>query len=151
MLHYVYSSISVPPLPLFLYYVHLHLDPCAPVSMPLGLRNSPSLVTSSLSLGPHTLVFPYSAFKFPCPAPKLSISLCAPLFFGELLTDLKLLSHGPTILATDNKGVVDLAFDPVAFKKTKHILRATELARDLTIRRLWNFVGSRVNLTRLTF
>lgn len=37
---------------------------------------------------------------------------------------------------TDNKGVVDLSSDPVAFKKTKHILRATQFLRDLCARRI---------------
>ena len=56
------------------------------------------------------------------------------LFFRDLLLAVSLL--GPTKLATDNKGVVDLAFDPVAFKKTKHILRAAEFVRDLALRRV---------------
>ena len=58
------------------------------------------------------------------------------LFFRDLLLDLHLHLHGPTCMATDNKSVVDLAFDPVAFKKTKHILRAAEFVRDLTLRRV---------------
>ena len=55
------------------------------------------------------------------------------LFFRDLLLDLQIPLHGPTRMATDNKSVVDLAFDPVAFKKTKHILRAAEFVRDLTL------------------
>ena len=39
-------------------------------------------------------------------------------------------------LPTDNKGVVDLAFDAVALRKTKHILHATEFVRGLTLRRV---------------
>ena len=58
------------------------------------------------------------------------------LFFRDLLLDLAVALLGPTKLATDNKGVVDLAFDPVAFKKTKHILRAAEFVRDLALRRV---------------
>ena len=58
------------------------------------------------------------------------------LFFRALLLDLGVTLQGPTRLATDNKGVVDLAFDPVAFKKTKHILRAAEFVRDLALRRV---------------
>ena len=34
------------------------------------------------------------------------------------------------------KSAVDLAFDPVAFKHTKHILRAAEFLRDLVARRV---------------
>lgn len=53
----------------------------------------------------------------------------------ELLVDLGFTQTYPTPLRTDNKGVVDLSFDPVAFKKTKHILRAAEFLRDSVARR----------------
>lgn len=43
---------------------------------------------------------------------------------------------GPSHLLTDNKGVVALSFDPIAFKKTKHILRAAEFVRDLVHRQV---------------
>ena len=58
------------------------------------------------------------------------------LFFRDLLLDLGFDLLGPTSMATDNKSVVDLAFDAVVFKKTKHILRAAEFVRDLTMRRV---------------
>mmetsp|Transcript_32987 Transcript_32987/g.75793 ORF Transcript_32987/g.75793 Transcript_32987/m.75793 type:complete len:278 (-) Transcript_32987:180-1013(-) len=45
------------------------------------------------------------------------------LFLRDLLADFGYMQTYPTPLRTDNKGVVDLSFDPVAFKKTKHILR----------------------------
>ena len=32
---------------------------------------------------------------------------------------------------SDSKSAVDMSFDPVAFKNTKHILRAAEFLRDL--------------------
>jgi len=57
------------------------------------------------------------------------------LFLRELLADLGFVQNYPTPLRTDNKGVVDLSFDPVAFKKTKHILRAAEFLRDSAARR----------------
>ena len=38
------------------------------------------------------------------------------------------------MILSDSKSAVDLAFDPVAFKKTKHILRAAEYLRDLVAR-----------------
>lgn len=39
-------------------------------------------------------------------------------------------------LRFDNKGVSELlSFDPVAFRKTKHILRVNEFSRDLVVRR----------------
>ena len=69
------------------------------------------------------------------------------LFFRALLQDLGIDPLGPTHMATDNKGVVDLAIDPVAFKKTKHILRAAEFIRDLSLRRVitLRWISSHVN------
>lgn len=58
------------------------------------------------------------------------------VFFRELLKDLDRMQVGPTCMLTDNKGVIDLSNDPVAFKKTKHILRATQFIRDLCARRV---------------
>lgn len=57
-------------------------------------------------------------------------------YFRDLLQDLGAAQIGPTVLHTDNKGVVDLSVDPVAFKKTKHILRAAQYVRDLVARRV---------------
>ena len=34
----------------------------------------------------------------------------------------------------DSKSAIDMAFDPVAFKKTKHILRDAQYLRDLVAR-----------------
>ena len=42
-------------------------------------------------------------------------------------------SHSGNGMA-DSKSAVGMAFDPVAFKKTKHILRAAEFLRDLVNR-----------------
>lgn len=47
--------------------------------------------------------------------------------------------------------MIDLAFDAVAFKTTKHILRAAEFVRDLTLRVLLSSNGSGVIPIRLTF
>lgn len=58
------------------------------------------------------------------------------MFFRELLSDLDFGLTGPTVIRTDNGGVVDLSFDPVAFKKTKHIMRAANFIRDLCSRRV---------------
>lgn len=43
---------------------------------------------------------------------------------------------GPTEVRTDNKGVVDLSYDPVSFKKMKHILRAAEYTRDRVVKQV---------------
>lgn len=58
------------------------------------------------------------------------------IFFRDLLSDLGLTCSGATEIFTDNRGVVDLAIDPVSFKKTKHILRAAHFVRDLALRRV---------------
>lgn len=58
------------------------------------------------------------------------------MFVRELANDLSVRAVGPTVIHTDNKGVVDLSLDPVSFKKTKHILRAAQFVRDLVLRRI---------------
>lgn len=58
------------------------------------------------------------------------------VYFRELVADLGYMQSGPTTIHTDNRGVVDLSLDPVAFKKTKHILRAAQYVRDLAMRRV---------------
>ena len=40
----------------------------------------------------------------------------------------------PSIIQSDSKSAIDMSHDPVAFKKTKHILRAAEFLRDLVAR-----------------
>ena len=56
------------------------------------------------------------------------------IFFRELLADLGLVQTLPTRIFTDSKSCVDLSYDPVSFKKTKHILRAAEGLRDYVAR-----------------
>lgn len=58
------------------------------------------------------------------------------LYFRDILADFGYMQMGPTSLLTDNKGVVSLSFDPVSFKKTKHILRAAQFVRDLVARQV---------------
>eukprot|EP00967_Tisochrysis_lutea_P106597 scaffold163580_cov33-Tisochrysis_lutea.AAC.1 len=53
------------------------------------------------------------------------------IFIRDLITDLGIFLNGPSIVYSDSKSAVDMAFDPVAFKKTKHILRAGAFLRDL--------------------
>ena len=56
------------------------------------------------------------------------------VFIRDLLLDLNVAVECVSIIFSDSKSAVDLAFDPVAFKKTKHILRAAEFLRDLVAR-----------------
>ena len=60
-------------------------------------------------------------------------------FYRDLLADFLVAfaespASGPTVLWSDSKSAVDLAFDPVAFKNTKHILRAAHFLRDLVMK-----------------
>jgi hypothetical protein len=52
-------------------------------------------------------------------------------------SELGLLPPGPTRLRIDNKSAIDMAHDPVAFKKTKHIMRESHYLRDLVARRVY--------------
>ena len=68
------------------------------------------------------------------------------LFMRDVLVDLNRALVGPTIICTDSKACVELSVDAVAFKKTKHILRAAEFLRDLVLRRvftLWHIPGTK--------
>ena len=53
------------------------------------------------------------------------------IFVYELLVDLGVTMLLPIPLRLDSKSAIDMAFDPVAFKKTKHILREAFYLRDL--------------------
>ena len=55
------------------------------------------------------------------------------LWIREVLLDLYLLLPGPSMMWCDSKSAVAMAFDPVAFKNTKHILRAAEFLKHHTL------------------
>ena len=56
------------------------------------------------------------------------------VFLRELLVDLHVSTKQATEMKLDSKSAIDMAFDPVAFKKTKHVLRDAEYLRDLVAR-----------------
>ena len=56
------------------------------------------------------------------------------IFIRDLLFDLGIILDGPCSIFCDSKSAVALSLDPVAFKQTKHILRAAEFLRDLVAR-----------------
>ena len=60
------------------------------------------------------------------------------IFIRDVLTDLGELRPGPTTLYLDSKSAIDMAFDPVAFKKTKHILRDAFFLRDKVARQVFS-------------
>ena len=68
--------------------------------------------------------------------------LCARdvMFIRDLLTDLAIRVSTATRIYSDSKSAIDMSFDPVAFKKTKHILRAAEFLRDLVAREVITLV-----------
>lgn len=56
------------------------------------------------------------------------------IFIRELLADLAIVLACASNIFSDSKSAVGMAYDPVSFKKTKHILRAAEFLRDLVAR-----------------
>ena len=52
------------------------------------------------------------------------------MYIRDLLEDLGMGVKTATPLLLDSKAAINLAADPVAFKKTKHILRAAHELRD---------------------
>ena len=62
------------------------------------------------------------------------LSLKDTLWVRQLLIDLGVFSPGPTSTWCDSKSAVALALDPVAFKNTKHIMRAAEFLKDHVLR-----------------
>ena len=56
------------------------------------------------------------------------------IFFRELFVFLGIPLDGATTIFTDSKSAVDLSYDHVSFKGTKHILRAAEFLRDSVAR-----------------
>ena len=62
------------------------------------------------------------------------------IFLRELLLDLGVDLSGPRVMYCDSKSAVGMSFDPVSFKKTKHILRAAEFLRDLVVKQIVTLV-----------
>ena len=67
-------------------------------------------------------------------------------YYRDLVEDIGLGETGPTPLFLDSKSTIDLTKDPVAFKKTKHILRHAYWLRDAIQREF--FVPQFVETTR---
>jgi len=62
------------------------------------------------------------------------------MYFRDLLTELGISLLGATALRSDNKSVKELSLDSIAFKKTKHILRAAHFLRDLCDRQFFQVI-----------
>ena len=58
------------------------------------------------------------------------------IFVRDLLTDLCVILEAACVIFSDSKSAVNMSLDPVAFKQTKHILRAAEFLRDLVQRQV---------------
>jgi hypothetical protein len=59
------------------------------------------------------------------------------LWLRDLVSDFGFTPAGPTLMYLDSKSAIDMSFDPIAFRKTKHILRAAHFFRDLVARRVF--------------
>ena len=62
------------------------------------------------------------------------------MYFRDLLTELGVSLLGATAIRSDNKSVKELSLDSIAFKKTKHILRAAHFLRDLCDRQFYTVI-----------
>jgi hypothetical protein len=56
------------------------------------------------------------------------------MFVRDLLFDLSIVLGSAPAINSDSASAVSMSLDPIAFKKTKHILRAAEFLRDLVAR-----------------
>ena len=56
------------------------------------------------------------------------------LWLRDVLVDLAIVLDAASVMWSDSKSAIDMSFDPVAFKNTKHITRAAEFLRDLVAR-----------------
>ena len=56
------------------------------------------------------------------------------VFVRDLLVEFGIVLVAASVIWSDSKSAVNMAFDPVAFKNTKHILRDAEFLRDLVAR-----------------
>ena len=56
------------------------------------------------------------------------------VFARDVLFNLGIILGEPTVIYCDSQSAVGMSFDPIAFKRTKHILRAAEYLRDLVSR-----------------
>lgn len=48
-------------------------------------------------------------------------AICEGMWLRRMLTELKVINEGPTILYTDNKAAIDIARNPVHHERTKHV------------------------------
>ena len=59
------------------------------------------------------------------------------IFIRDLVEDIGYRAPAPSALRLDSRSAIDLAMDPVAYKKTKHILRHAYELRDRVARRVY--------------
>ena len=62
------------------------------------------------------------------------------MFSRDLSAEFGIVIAGPSKIYCNSKSAVEMAFDPVSFKKTKHILRAAHFLRDLCARQVIELV-----------
>ena len=62
------------------------------------------------------------------------MTVCDLLWLRDVLVDLAIVLGDASVIWSDSKSAINMSFDPVAFKMTKHITRAAEFLRDLVAR-----------------
>ena len=77
------------------------------------------------------------ATKFSCTGGMFFFYAKEVIFIRELLIDLGFIIDAASVIKCDSKSAVGMAFDPVAFKKTKHILRHAYELRDRVARQVY--------------
>lgn len=70
------------------------------------------------------------------------------IWLRMLLAELGYMQRGPTTIFSDNIGCVKLSYDPVSFKKTKHIILAADGLRDYVARLIFalEYVPGKLNV-----
>ena len=56
------------------------------------------------------------------------------IFFLDLIINLGFSLPGPSSLFSDSQSTVNMSYDPITFKETKHIFRASQFIRDLVFK-----------------
>ena len=70
------------------------------------------------------------------------------MWIRDLLFDLGIMLNGPSVIYSDSRSAILMSFDPIAFRKTKHILRSAEFLRDSVAKEIimLQHVAGRFNL-----
>ena len=102
--------------------------------MSVSVKKSRFLSTLIITRSTHTTHARARQVHVHIPALPYQMAARDVIFIRELLADLAIVLACASNIFSDSKSAVGMAYDPVSFKKTKHILRAAEFLRDLVAR-----------------